>query len=183
MLNTKPQVHWPFGSGEDFWRVFTIYGRSGHLSHVTQTPRTNFRSPDPWRLHMKFGFDWPSGFGEEDLWKWWTDDGACLYYKLTNKPKGSGELKTYFPLGSIILHLFENNKLNFDHKKNWSCKLHSSIKKQQIQVQHSILLSWVTNTEVILVYTYTLKKLEISNFNMFSQSGLSELFLATLKHI
>ena len=22
------------------------------------------------------------------------DDGACLYYKLTNKPKGSGELKT-----------------------------------------------------------------------------------------
>ena len=24
------------------------------------------------------------------------DDGACLYYKLTNEPKGSGELKTYF---------------------------------------------------------------------------------------
>ena len=24
-----------------------------------------------------------------------TDDGACLYYKLTNEPKGSGELKTY----------------------------------------------------------------------------------------
>ena len=23
-----------------------------------------------------------------------TDDGACLYYKLTNEPKGSGELKT-----------------------------------------------------------------------------------------
>ena len=23
----------------------------------------------------------------------WTDDGACLYYKLTNEPKGSGELK------------------------------------------------------------------------------------------
>ena len=55
--------------------------------------------PDPWRIHMKFGFDWPSGFGEEDLWKWWTDgrqrmdDWACLYYKLTNEPKGSGELK------------------------------------------------------------------------------------------
>ena len=26
MLHTKPQGHWPFGSGEeDFWRVFTIY--------------------------------------------------------------------------------------------------------------------------------------------------------------
>ena len=24
------------------------------------------------RLHMKFGFDWPSSFGE-DLWKWWMD--------------------------------------------------------------------------------------------------------------
>ena len=25
-----------------------------------------------------------------------TDDGACLYYKLTNEPKGSGGLKTCF---------------------------------------------------------------------------------------
>ena len=24
---------------------------------VTQTPQTNFRSPDPLRLHMKLGFD------------------------------------------------------------------------------------------------------------------------------
>ena len=107
MLHTKAQGHWPFGSGEeDFWRVFTIYGRGSHLGHVTQMPQTNFRSPNPWRLHMKFGLDWPSGFGEKDLWKWWTDgrtptnngrrtdDGACLYYKLTNEPKGSGELKS-----------------------------------------------------------------------------------------
>ena len=28
-------------------------------------PRNNFRSPDPWKLHMKFGFEWPSGFGED----------------------------------------------------------------------------------------------------------------------
>ena len=34
------------GSGEEeFWRVFTIYGRVGHLGHVTHMPRTNFRSP------------------------------------------------------------------------------------------------------------------------------------------
>ena len=95
MLHTKPQGHWPFGSGEeDFWRVFTIYGRSGHLSNVTQTLWTNFCSPIPLRLHMKFGFDWPSGFGEEVVWKVWTDDGPWLYYKLTNEPKGSSELKT-----------------------------------------------------------------------------------------
>ena len=80
---TKPQGHWPFGSGEDFSRVFTIYEHCSHLGHVTQTPtpppqpRTNFCSPDPWRLHMKFGFDWLNCFGEEDVWKWWmmTTDG------------------------------------------------------------------------------------------------------------
>ena len=95
MLHTKPQGHWPFGSGEeDLWRVFTIYGRCCHLGHVTQTPLTNFRPPTSQRLHMKFGFDWPSGFGE-GLWKWWTDngrtdDGPWLYYKLTNEPKRLG---------------------------------------------------------------------------------------------
>ena len=165
MLHTKAQGHWPFGSGEeDFWKVFTIYGRGGHLGHVTQMPRTNFRSPDPWRLHMKwaiswqnqqsgmctpsedsdqprhprvlkdpnflhadsedsdqtgrmprliwvfagrtchlvgfvmrqlkFGFDWPSGFGKIFENGWRMDGQACLYYNLTNKPKGSGELKT-----------------------------------------------------------------------------------------
>ena len=30
-------------------------------------PRKKFRFPIPLRLHMKFGFDWFSGFGEEDL--------------------------------------------------------------------------------------------------------------------
>ena len=66
MLPAKPQGHWPFGSGEeDFRKVFTIYGRGGHLGHVTQTLRTKFCSLIPLRLHMKFGFDWPSGFGEE----------------------------------------------------------------------------------------------------------------------
>ena len=74
MLYTKPQAHGTFGSGEeDFWRVFTIYGRGSHLGHVTQTPRTNFCSPIPLRCHMKSGFDRPSSFGDEDLWKWWTD--------------------------------------------------------------------------------------------------------------
>ena len=68
MLHTKAQVQWPFGSREeDFLSVFPIYRHGGHLGHVTQMPRTIFRSPDPWRLHMKFGFKWHSGFGEEGL--------------------------------------------------------------------------------------------------------------------
>ena len=55
------------GSGDEFLKIFTIYGLGGHLSHVTQMPRTNFCSPYPRRLHIKFGFDWPSGFREEDV--------------------------------------------------------------------------------------------------------------------
>ena len=48
---------------------------------------------------MKFGFDWPSGFGERSLKmvdEHRTDNGPWLYYKLINEPKGSGEpINTY----------------------------------------------------------------------------------------
>ena len=58
----------PVGSGEDDFLVFlTIYGHGGHLGHVTWISRSNFRSPFPWMLHMKFHFDWSSNFREEDL--------------------------------------------------------------------------------------------------------------------
>ena len=67
MLHTKCRENRPVGSGEDFLSVFTIYGCGGHLGYVTQMPRTNFRSPYPRRLHIKFCFDWSSGFGEKDL--------------------------------------------------------------------------------------------------------------------
>ena len=50
-----------------FLKVLTIYGRGGHLDHVTWTIYTNLGSPFPRRLHIKFGFDWPSGFGGEDV--------------------------------------------------------------------------------------------------------------------
>ena len=68
MLHTKFQENPPAGSGEeDFCRVFTIYGHGCHLGHVTQMPRTNFRSPYPRSLHIKFDIDQASGFGEEDV--------------------------------------------------------------------------------------------------------------------
>ena len=47
---------------EDLLKVFTIYERGDHLGHVTHMPRTKFCSPYPSRLHIKFGFDRPSGF-------------------------------------------------------------------------------------------------------------------------
>ena len=66
MLHTKFHGNRPTDSTEEiFRRVFTTYGHGGHLGHVTQMPRINFRSPYPKRLHIKFGFDWPSGFRED----------------------------------------------------------------------------------------------------------------------
>ena len=58
MLYTKFLSHGPAGFWEDFWRVSTTYGHGSHLGHMTQIVWTNFRSPIPLRLHMKFGFDW-----------------------------------------------------------------------------------------------------------------------------
>ena len=68
MLHTKFQNHRPSGSeGEDFLNVFAIYSHGGQLGHVTLTIYINFHSSFPRMLHMKFGFDWPSGFREEDV--------------------------------------------------------------------------------------------------------------------
>ena len=68
MLHTMFRGNRPTGSGEeDFLKVSTIYGHGGHLGHVTWTIYTNFRSPFPMRLHIKFGFDWPSRFRVEDV--------------------------------------------------------------------------------------------------------------------
>ena len=68
MLHAKFQDHRTSGTGgEDFFKVFTTYGRGGHLGHITWTIYTNFSSPFSRRLHIIFGFDWPSGFREEDL--------------------------------------------------------------------------------------------------------------------
>ena len=54
MLHAKFQDHRTSGSGEeDFLKVFTIYGRGGHLGHVTWTIYTNIGSPFPRRLHIK----------------------------------------------------------------------------------------------------------------------------------
>ena len=68
MLHGKFRGNRPAGSGEEVFEGFLhIYGRGGHLGHVTHMLRTRFRSPYPRRLHIKFGFDWPSGFRGEDL--------------------------------------------------------------------------------------------------------------------
>ena len=42
ILHTKTQYHRPSGSGEFFFCFFTIYGRGGHLGHVTKIYCINF---------------------------------------------------------------------------------------------------------------------------------------------
>ena len=49
----QPQVHWPFGSGEDFKRGLTIYGPDGYLGHVIQIPQNFFVPPDSWMFHLE----------------------------------------------------------------------------------------------------------------------------------
>ena len=65
MLHAKFQDYRTSGSGGDFLKVLTIYG--GHLGHVTSTIYIKLRSPFPRRLHIKFGFDWPSNFKGENV--------------------------------------------------------------------------------------------------------------------
>ena len=62
MLHTKFCGNQPAGSGEDFLRVFTIYGRGSHLGHVTSIMSSNFHFLVPESFHIKFGSDRHSSF-------------------------------------------------------------------------------------------------------------------------
>ena len=87
MLHTKSQSHLPFGSGEDFLRVYTIYGNGGHLGHVTRTIWTNLVSLSLRSLHMKFDFDWPGGFWKNYVLIYcWDSNISNLGWKVKGKP-------------------------------------------------------------------------------------------------
>ena len=62
MLHTKFLGNRPAGSGEDFLRVFTIYGRGGHLGHVTIMMSSDFHFLVPESFHKKFGLDRQNSF-------------------------------------------------------------------------------------------------------------------------
>ena len=63
MLHTKFHGNLPDGSREkDFLRVFTVYGRGGHLGHVTSIMLINFHFLVPVSFHTKFGSEWLSSF-------------------------------------------------------------------------------------------------------------------------
>ena len=73
MLHAKYQNHRPPGSEEeDFLKIFVIYSHGGHLGYVTMIIYANFNSYFLRMLHIKFGFDWPSGFRDEDVRIFWS---------------------------------------------------------------------------------------------------------------
>ena len=68
MLRAKFQDHRTSCSGEEDFLSFLPYmawwsSWSCDLDHLS----INFFPPLLRRLHVKFGFDWPSGFGGEDV--------------------------------------------------------------------------------------------------------------------
>ena len=69
MLHAKFQDPRTSGSGEeDFKGFYHIWAwRPSWSCDLDHYFYTNFGSPFPRRLHIKFGFDWPSGFRGEDL--------------------------------------------------------------------------------------------------------------------
>ena len=67
MLHTKFHVNRPAGSIEDFRRVFTIYGRGGHLGHDTSIMSADFHVLVPESYHTKFGSDRHISFGENPV--------------------------------------------------------------------------------------------------------------------
>ena len=65
MPHTKFQGHRPFGSRkEDFERLYHIWAWrpswSCDINHLY-----SLSLPIPWRLQIKFGFNWPSGYKEK----------------------------------------------------------------------------------------------------------------------
>ena len=62
MLQTKFRGNRSTRSRGDFGRVFTIYGRGGHLGHVTSITSSDFHFRIPESFHTKFGSDRHSSF-------------------------------------------------------------------------------------------------------------------------
>ena len=63
MLHTKFHGNRLSGPGEEgVFKDFTIYGRGGHLGHVTSILSSDFHCLVPESFHTKFGSDRRSSF-------------------------------------------------------------------------------------------------------------------------
>ena len=88
---------------KDFYHIWAWWSSWSCDSHSP----TNFCFPISWNLHMKFGFNRPSGFRGEDVWKCWqrrTTD-ALLYFKLNYEPQGNYCTKFTFYFYRNLWHI------------------------------------------------------------------------------
>ena len=76
MIHAKFKNHRPLVLEKKILKVFAIYSPDSHLGHVTLTIYTNIHCPVLMILHIKFGFDWPSGFRADDVCILWS--GTCI---------------------------------------------------------------------------------------------------------
>ena len=77
ILHTKFQGNRSIGSGkESFLNDFTIYRHGSHICHVTKLIFTNFHFLVPKSFPIIFGYKWPSGIWEKQVfifiseWPW-----------------------------------------------------------------------------------------------------------------
>ena len=61
MLHTKLSGNQP-PVAEKIFKCFTIYGRGGHLGHVTSIMSSDFHFHVPESFYTKYGSDWHSSF-------------------------------------------------------------------------------------------------------------------------
>ena len=69
MLHTKFHGNRSTGSGEENFEGYHIWAWRPSWSCDPDAAYKKFRFPLSKEDIHKFGFDWPSGFGEEDVWK------------------------------------------------------------------------------------------------------------------
>ena len=67
MLHTKFHGNRPASSGEEDFEWFLPYMGVQPSWSCDLDFAIKLSSPYPWMLHIKFHFDWPSSFREEDL--------------------------------------------------------------------------------------------------------------------
>ena len=87
------------GLYEKILKVFFIYGRGGHLGHVTRTIYINFLSPFPRRLHINLAL-----IGQAVLQKKIFENGGHIH---VYSPKAGGEFSP--GVQSFHLHIFTVN--------------------------------------------------------------------------
>ena len=86
---------------------FAIYGRSGDLGHVTWTIYIYF-SPFRRRLHIKFGFDWPSACLLEKIFEIGGHIHVCSRGTWADNPGGQNFSLTF-------IQSIESFAANFPH--------------------------------------------------------------------